>query len=70
MAEANLVIFKGPSSDAPAEDWEPVKPYNVPDWVSDPDVLGEMLASGACVSKNDNEWYRVEELPSEEAAED
>jgi len=43
-AVGTLVIFKSPVG---TNQWEAVKPDDVPGWVKDPDVLGEMVDGNA-----------------------
>lgn len=42
---ANLVFLRSADPQANAEDWEPVKPEDVPEDLKDPDVLGRLMAN-------------------------
>ncbi len=50
------------------ETWEPVKPYNVPKWVQEEDVIRN-LAKGMAVKENDAAklWYAA--MPVEDRGE-
>ena len=58
-ATAQAVVFV--SDDC--ENWEPVRGYNVPGWVREPDVMAELLNDGAVVFiSEDGPFYRAERL--------
>jgi len=41
MPDARLVILRSANGE---DDWTPVKPEDVPDWLRDPDVMGRLVA--------------------------
>lgn len=63
MTEGVLIIYVSPNG---RENWQPVLPQDVPEWLKDPDILGE-LVSGEMACKADEEipvWYRAEKVES------
>lgn len=48
----NLAILKCVGED----EWEPIKPSDLPDWIKDPEVIGE-LTVGA-ILEHDGLYYR------------
>lgn len=59
--QARLVIY---ASDNGRDDWRPIKPEDVPDWVADPDNLGRLVAGEMCMRADDgpagSPWFRAE----------
>lgn len=61
---ALAVVERAPSPEGP---WTVVKPEDVPDWVTDPDVMGSMLAGNMCRDEDpalpdpveSRPWYRA-----------
>lgn len=50
-----LIIFK---SDNGRDGWKPVLPADVPEWVKDPDVIGNMVKGSACMNPDSGEdWF-------------
>jgi len=39
--------------------WEPVKPYNVDDWLRSEDVMGDMMAGNIVSLEETGPFYRV-----------
>lgn len=65
---ANFIIYR--SKDGRG-DWSPVLPQDVPAWVKDPDVMGEM-ARGQAACKCDegptgSDWFRADKIDMETA---
>lgn len=57
--QARAVVYE--SQDL--ESWTPMKPYNVPEWVQDDDIMGYLL-SGEIVCQDERApFYRAERIP-------
>lgn len=63
--EALVVVYE---SDNGRDDWRPIKPDKVPEFVKDPDTMGRLLAGEECmdVSAGDRggAWYRAIRMPN------
>ena len=58
--QGHLIIYVSPSYKGP---WDPLKPEDVPEWIKDQDILGELVAGQMCSDpKKDGKWYRAEKL--------
>lgn len=53
---AKAVIFVSEDGDT----WQPVKPYNVPDWLKDPAAMGHMMAGELLEDLNAQKIYKAE----------
>lgn len=63
MKQAELVIWRSPNG---RDQWQMIKPADVPEWVKHPNVLGRMVAGEmASDVRNDPFWYRAEPAPSD-----
>lgn len=63
MTEGVLIIYVSPNG---RDNWQPVLPADVPEWLKAPDILGELVA-GEMACKADEEppvWYRAEKVES------
>lgn len=60
---AQAVIFVSDDGEV----WEPLKPYNVPDWLKDNDVMGYMLNGEVVSLENTGPFYCAEALSGLEA---
>lgn len=66
LSLAQIVVY---SSDD-GENWDLVKPEDVPNWVKDPDVMGWLVKGNMCRNDVPNwvkdpearKWYRAERL--------
>ena len=57
-----LIIYSLPDGE---NDWQPVKPADVPDWVKDPDNLARLVDGEACSDQTcdpPTAWYRAERV--------
>jgi hypothetical protein len=58
---ANMIIYRSPNC---RDDWTPVLPQDVPDWVRDPDNLAQLVEGNACcdpaLGEAGSDWYRAE----------
>jgi hypothetical protein len=54
---ATIVVYEcvGP------EEWKPLKPAEVPDWLKEPEVMGEMV-KGWILEGVDGKFYRAKKL--------
>lgn len=66
--QAHFIVYRSPHGRG---DWTPVLPQDVPEWVKDPDVMGEM-ARGNAACKNDegptgSDWFRADKIDVQSA---
>jgi hypothetical protein len=65
MPEALLVILK---SDNGRDNWTPVKPEDVPEWVRAQDNMARLVQGDMCMDPTEGEkgsaWYRAEKVES------
>lgn len=68
MRLVNLIIY---ASDDGRDNWEPVKPVDVPLWVRSPDVLAALESGQECLNSAEGpaqaRWYRAlraDDLPT------
>lgn len=66
MKQENIAIMR---SENGRDGWVPVPPAEVPDWLKEPDVMGNLVA-GNMACKNDegdkgSAWYRAERVPTD-----
>ena len=58
-----MVVWKSPNG---RDQWEPVKPADVPDWVKAEDVMGRLVNGDMCVDPtlgdSGSDFYRVEKI--------
>lgn len=66
--QATLIIYSSPNG---RDNWQPVKPEDVPQWLKDPERMAHLVA-GEMACKNDegdrgSDWYKaVRVLPQAE----
>ena len=60
---AVFVIYESPNGHG---DWIPVLPENVPEWLKDADVMGQLaagqMACDTAVGDKGSNWYRAEKV--------
>lgn len=65
MKQAQLVIYK---SENGRDNWKPLSPGEVPDWVKAPEVMGRLVAGEACmdakIGDKGSDWYRADRVVS------
>lgn len=70
MSQANLIIFESPNG---RDNWKPLPPDQVPEWVKNPDILGQLVAGEICmdaaIGDKGSPWYRAEMAPTEQQIE-
>ncbi len=69
---ATLVILKSDNPQAEPKDWTPVKNDDVPEWLKNPDILGQMVDGNVASDKVESPgvWWRCEVVfPDETEAE-
>lgn len=52
---ANIVVYQGDG-----ESWTPLKPAETPEWLKEPQIMGEMVAG--YIVERDGEFYRAKKL--------
>lgn len=59
--EGFLIIYASPNG---RDQWLPVLPNEVPEWLKEEDTLGELVAGQMCskCDEADPVWYRAEEI--------
>lgn len=61
VQQGYLMIYRSPTG---RDNWQPVLPDDVPEWVKDQDILGRLVAGEiACDPTEGNsgrDWYRAE----------
>lgn len=65
LKHAVLVIYQSPNGQ---DNWEPVKPEDVPEWLKKPDVMGRLVngytarfeGTGLLLPDGIRPWYRAE----------
>ena len=55
MKLANIVVYKGDG-----EAWTPLTPSATPEWLKEPDIMGEMIAG--YIVERDGDFYRAKKL--------
>ena len=58
--QANLVILTSMEPYAPANQWVPVIPEQVPKAVKKPEVIGQLVNGKICQPERGGPWYRAE----------
>lgn len=59
MIAVNLAMIVIYSSNG-IEDWEPVLPADVPDWIkNDPDMIGKMISGLMCKKRDSEFWFKA-----------
>lgn len=61
LTQKSLIVYR---SENGRDNWRPVKPEEVPEWVKHPDTMAIISTGGmACDPKRGEEWYRAEIAP-------
>lgn len=61
---AVAIVLRSQDPRAVAEDWEPVPPKDVPEFVKDPETMGRLLVHGEIAKEPDGQyWYRAIKRP-------
>lgn len=67
MTQGVLIIYASPNG---RDEWQPVLPADVPEFVKDPDTLGRLVAGEMCCdAETQSLWYRAEQVKDERPAE-
>ena len=66
MKETELIIFESPNG---RDQWKPLLPKDVPEWVKDPEIISRMIDGEICmdakIGDKGSPWYCAEQAPSE-----
>lgn len=60
LKQAKFVIYSSPDQ----QNWAPVLPEDVPEWVKEPETLGRMMLGEMCMKRDEGDrgslWYRAD----------
>ena len=67
MKQHALIIFESVTG---RDQWKPILPSDVPEWVKDPDIIARMMDGEICmnaaIGDKGSLWYYAEQAPSDE----